>query len=52
MAPWRPSRTLWPPPCPMPLRASPTLPSVTEEPSARGADPASDHAAVVATFTS
>jgi endonuclease/exonuclease/phosphatase family metal-dependent hydrolase len=28
-----------------------TLPSVTEEPSARGVDPVSDHAAVVATFS-
>jgi endonuclease/exonuclease/phosphatase family metal-dependent hydrolase len=33
------------------VMATPTLPSVTEEPSARSADPASDHAAVVATFT-
>jgi endonuclease/exonuclease/phosphatase family metal-dependent hydrolase len=32
------------------VMATPTLPSVTEEPGARGADPASDHAAVVATF--
>jgi hypothetical protein len=32
------------------VMATPTLPSVTEEPGERGADPASDHAAVVATF--
>jgi endonuclease/exonuclease/phosphatase family metal-dependent hydrolase len=33
------------------VMATPSLPSVTEAPSARGADPASDHAAVVASFT-